>query len=176
MGTGSVAQLAVSSVFTMNVPPLRSARKRILSPALTLSSMAGSPALKTMVIGGMSRLASGPWAMVILPAALSTFFTVPSDRAASAAMMAGAAVWWASSAEAGDRARRAARGRAKFIVEFRGGCPWTESSPAAPDHELTGSLHFCQTRRGRLDEPHFTTSHVGQVAAQPLPDGPGTVR
>jgi hypothetical protein len=54
--------------------------------------MAGSLALKLMVMGGILRLTISPWAMVTLPAGRSSFLTTPSlSGSAAAAARAGVA-------------------------------------------------------------------------------------
>ena len=63
---------------TVNRPFNNSTRKLTRSPAFTLSSSSGLFTSKAIVIGGMSISVSGPWRMMISPAGLSTFRTIPS--------------------------------------------------------------------------------------------------
>ena len=58
------------------VDPLRDEAR--LSPTSSRRNHAGSLTRDTIVIGGMSRFASGPWRSVSLPAAVSTLRTSPS--------------------------------------------------------------------------------------------------
>ena len=69
------AHLLLSIDVMVMAPLTRSASNLTLSPALTLSSMAGSATRNTMVIASMSRLLMGPCLSVTFPADLSTLMT-----------------------------------------------------------------------------------------------------
>src|SRR4051812_16848478 len=81
-------------ILTTEICPFtRAAWKRTLSPAFTPLSTDGSGVRKTIVIGSIPRFGIAWWSMVILPAAVSTFSTVPETvgRSAAGAGEAGAA-------------------------------------------------------------------------------------
>lgn len=80
----ALAQPAVSIRVTVYALSRFSTAKRILSTAFTRSSRSGSLTWNTIVIGGISRLAIGPWRMVIFFVSLSTLRTSPSVNVAFA--------------------------------------------------------------------------------------------